>query len=95
MQAYQALYFLIGHTATGCLLIPIQEITGCSFTTARGYGALFLFFRFLYRNNLPALVETTIRTDNVWKYHGTAIGAGNQVGGFQCIVSPSAITTAF
>jgi hypothetical protein len=58
-------------------------------------GSLLLLFGFLYRNDLPALVETTIRADDVLRNHGTAIRTSNQVDSFQGIMGAPAIAATF
>jgi hypothetical protein len=57
--------------------------------------SLFLLFCFLYSYDFPALVEATIRTDNVLEDHCATISTGHQIGGFKGIVGAPAVSTAF
>jgi hypothetical protein len=75
------------------LPFPLKEITG--FFSARDLDRSFLLVGLLCRNDFPAFIEAAIWTNNVRKNHGTAIGAGYQIGGFQCIMRTPAVTTAF
>ena len=62
--------------------------------TARQPDALLFLFFFLYFNDLSSFVKTAIRADDVWQDHGTTISASHQVGGFQCIMSTTAVSAA-
>jgi hypothetical protein len=64
-------------------------------STARQCVTLFLLVSFLYRNDLPALVEATVGTNDVREDHGTTIVACYQIGGFQGIVCAAPITSTF
>jgi hypothetical protein len=56
---------------------------------------LFLLLVLLDLDHFAALVETTVRADDVLQDHGTAVPAGDQAGGLQCVVGATAVTAAF
>ena len=56
---------------------------------------LFLLFFLLDLDHLAAFIKSTVRADNVLQDHGTAVGTGDQAGGFQCVVGSAAVTAAF
>ena len=72
----------------------LKKIYGL-FRTARRFFPLFFLFRFLYRYDLSTLIEAAARANYVWQDHGPTIRAGHQVGSFQCIMGPPAVSAAF